>query len=146
MDIRPELEQLKDTIAGATTYGGGQVSGGITKLLVVETREGGGGGILAPPWLSVLERGRGPRRSNTDHGLWKKIYAWMERKNLFRTSTPQGKVNEAKGMTWYINKYGNKQFQTRTFVDVYTTARRTCVEQVIKKYGNEVARITNDIL
>ena len=146
MDIRPELEQLKNTIAGATTYGGGKVSGSIVRLLVVESRETGGGGILAPYWLSVLQRGRGPRRSNVDHGLWKRIYAWMERKNLFHAKTPEGKVSEAKGMTWYINKYGNQQFRSKTFIDVYETARRTCAEQVTQKYGNEVARITNDIL
>lgn len=103
-------------------------------------------GILVPYWLGVLERGRGPRKSNVDTGLYKKIYKWMQKRNMFKSKTPQGKLNEAKQMTYYINKYGNQQFRSKVFVDIYTSVRKQTIEKIEKKFSQQISKITMDIL
>lgn len=103
-------------------------------------------GILVPYWLGVLERGRGPRKSTTDTGLYKKIYSWMNKRNMFKSSTPEGKLAEAKGLTWYLNHYGNKQFRNKIFVDVYTSVRKDFIGKIEKKYSDKIDKITYDIL
>lgn len=103
-------------------------------------------GILVPYWLSVLERGRGPRKSTKDHGLINKIYAWMQKRNLFRSQTPQGKFNEARSMTWYINKYGNKQFRNKVFIDIYQTERARTIEQINNKFNILIGKITMEVI
>lgn len=137
--------QLIETIASKPTYYGRPVAQSIIHQLVIEERDDGAG-IIAPAWLSVLEHGRGKRKSTEDSGLAKKIYGWMERHGLFRSKTAAGKVAEARRMTWYINKHGNQQFQTKTFVDIYTKARDHCVEQVMEEYGHTIAEVTKDII
>jgi len=103
-------------------------------------------GILVPFWLPVVERGRGPRRNAKDHGLVKKIYAWMQKRNMFRTVTEKGKWNEARFITWYINKYGNKQFRNKVYLDVYRTERQKTIEKIYTKYGIFIGKITTEIL
>ena len=145
MNLRPEFEAFIKKIASRTAYGGQPVSASIIAKLEIEIRTNGGG-VLAPFWLSVLERGRGRRKSTTDSGLWRKMYAWMERRGMFKSKTSAGKINEAKGLTWYINKYGNKQFREGRFVDIYTQARKETIASIEQKYSLEINRITKDIL
>jgi len=145
VDLTPELERFRNAVANASTYHGGRVSPSIMKNVTVEIRKDGGG-ILAPYWFAVLQQGRGPRRNPTDYGLWKKIYRWMEKRSMFRARTPQGKISEAKGLTWYINKYGNEQFRSKAYVDVYESSRNRCIEEVRLKYGALEHVITNQIL
>jgi hypothetical protein len=143
--LKPVLQKLIDEISHKHTYGGRVLSPSIVKLLVVEEREDGAG-VLAPAWLSVVERGRGKRKSDQDSGLVKRIYAWMQRHNMFKSRTPKGKKSEARFITWYINKYGNKQFREKAFIDVYTRARAQCVDGVMKEYELAIGEVTKDIL
>jgi hypothetical protein len=144
-DLRPELEQMIKEISTKNTYSGNKISDSIMKMFEVEDKELNAG-ILVPYWLGVLERGRGPRKSTTSHELYKKIYKWMEKRGMFRSTTPEGKLREAKSMTWYINKYGNQQFRNKTFVDIYTSVRKKTIENIEKKFSFAINKITYDIL
>lgn len=140
-----ELQSLINIIASKPTYYGKPVSPSIIKQMQIEIRPNGAG-IIAPFWISVLQYGRPPRRSTTDSGLWKRMYAWMEKNNLFKSGTERGKINEAKRMTWYLNKYGNQHFRSKTFVDVYESAVKQTVANVERAYTEFTFRITSDIL
>lgn len=143
--LKPILDRFVAQIATRNMYSGNRIPDSIMRLIQVEERANGGG-VLAPYWLSVLEHGRGARKSTKDSGLWKRIYAWMDRRGMFRSSTEAGKVNEAKGLTWYINKYGNKQFRNRAFVDIYTQARQQTIAELDKEYSLAIGKITQDII
>lgn len=148
MDRRFMIERLQrmvDDIGNSTVYGGNRISQSIMDKIRVEERENGAG-VLAPYWLPVTEKGRGPRKSNADSGLVRRIYAWMEKNNMFDSTSPKGKMNEAKSMTWYINKYGNKQFRDGVFVDVYNTARESAIKDIMEEYGALTVTITKEIL
>ena len=145
IDLKPELEQMIKLISQRNSYSGNKISDSIMKMFTVEITELHDG-ILVPYWLGVLERGRGPRKSNVDSGLWKKIYNWMSKHNMFRSGTAKGKVNEAKSVTWYINKYGNRQFRNKTFVDIYTSVRAQTITAINKKFESQISKITMEIL
>jgi len=145
LTIRPELEELIRNISQRNTYYGNKISDSIMRQFLIEETKTSSG-ILVPFWLPVVERGRGPRRNTKDHGLVKKIYAWMQRRNLFRAVTEKGKWAEARSITWYINKYGNKQFRSKVFIDVYRTERQKTIEKINQKYGIFIGRITTEIL
>jgi hypothetical protein len=144
-DLTAPLTRMVRTIANKNTYYGSRISPSIIALISIEIRPNGGG-VVAPYWLGVTERGRGVRKSTTDSGLASKIYLWMERRKMFKSKTPAGRVAEARSMTWYINKYGNKQFRTKTFIDIYTQAREQCIREVMTEYGLVINKITMDIL
>lgn len=146
IDLEPILQELVTRIGQRMMYSGRQVPESVMKSFEIEIRDGGGGGILVPHWLPVLEKGRGPRKTTKDHQLWKRIFKWMQGKQMFQSSTPEGQVREAKFMTWYINKYGNKQFRDGVFVDIYTTERRNTIDKVTKLYSDEISRITMDVI
>jgi len=55
-------------------------------------------------------------------------------------------LNEAKSITWYINKYGNKHFRSKTFVDVYETARKEFIDRINSKYSLEISKITMEVI
>jgi hypothetical protein len=140
-NLNPELKELIDRIAVKNTYSGNRISPSIIKMFTIEETDHNIG-VLVPYWLGVLQRGRGPRKNNKDHGLWKIIYRWMEKRNMFTRATPEGKISEAKSVTWYINKYGNKQFRAKVFVDIYETERRRTIELINKKFTFEINKIT----
>jgi len=145
LDLKPELQELIDNIAKKNMYSGNKISDSIMKMFEIEVRDDGAG-ILVPYWLGVLQRGRGPRKSTKDSGLWRIIYKWMQRRNMFRSGTAKGKINEAKYVTWYINKYGNKQFRNKIFVDIYETERKKTIEKIDKKFGSAIDKITMEVL
>jgi len=145
LTIRPELEELIRNISQRNAYGGNRISQSIMDKFEIEETDHSAG-ILVPFWLPVTERGRGPRKNSKDHGLVYKIYDWMRRRNMFRAVTEEGKMREAKFITWYINKYGNKQFRNKVFVDIYTTERRKTIEKINAKYGIFISKITAEIL
>ena len=145
INLRPELEEMIKLISDKNTYSGNKIPESILSLFSIEITELHDG-ILVPYWLGVLERGRGPRRSNADSGLYKKIYRWMEKHNMFRSGTAKGKLREAKFMTWYINKYGNQQFRNKTFVDIYQSIRKQFIEKIDKKFGDKISKITMDVI
>jgi hypothetical protein len=145
IDLKPELEEMIKAISQKNMYSGNKIPESIMKLFTVEITELHDG-ILVPYWLGVLEHGRGPRRSNVNTELWKKIYRWMEKRNMFKTATAKGKIREAKYVTWYINKYGNQQFRNKTFVDIYTEVRKQTIEKINKKFGDKISKITMDVI
>jgi len=145
IDLRPELEEMVRLIGDRNSYSGNRISDSIMKMFTVEITELHDG-ILVPYWLGVLERGRGPRKSNVDTGLYKKIYRWMEKRNMFKSTDAKARLREAKYMTWYINKYGNQQFRNKTFVDVYTTVRKETIEKINKKFGDLIGKITMEVI
>jgi len=132
-------------ISQRNMYSGNKIPDSIMKMFEIEITELHDG-ILVPYWLGVLERGRGPRKSNVDTGLYKKIYKWMGKHNLFKSSDATVRLREAKSMTWYINKYGNRQFRNKTFVDIYTTVRKQTIEKIDKKFGEVIGKITYDVI
>jgi hypothetical protein len=145
-DLKPALDRMVQTIATRMMYSGKRIPVSVMNLIRVEIHATGGGGVSAPFWLGVLQRGRGARKSTTDSGLWKRIYGWMEKRSMFKARTAEGKIAEAKGMTWYINKYGNKQFREKAFVDIYEQARQQCEREVMTEYGLAINNITKDIM
>jgi hypothetical protein len=145
IDLNPELEELIKNISQKNLYYGNRIPDSIIKQFeIVESERSAG--ILVPFWLPVVERGRGPRRKSKDHGLVYKIYDWMRRRNMFRSATDEGRMREARFVTWYINKYGNKQFRSKVFVDVYTTERQKTMEKIYKKYGIFISEITKQVI
>jgi len=145
INLKPELEEMIKLISQRNMYSGNKIPDSIMKMFEIEITELHDG-ILVPYWLGVLERGRGPRKSNVDTGLYKKIYRWMEKHNLFKSSDTTARLREAKFMTLYINKYGNKQFRSKTFVDIYTTVRKQTIEKIDKKFGEVIGKITMDVI
>lgn len=145
MELQPILSRFVAQIATRNMYGGNKIPASVMRMIQVEIRDNGGG-VTAPYWLSVLEQGRGARKSNKDHGLVKIIYKWMAKRGMFRSSTPEGKMSEAKGMTWYINKYGNQQFRAKAFVDIYTQARQQTIAEIEQEYSLAIGKITQDII
>lgn len=144
-NLKPEMAELIANISTKNMYGGNKIPDSIMKQFTI-VEDDFHVGILVPYWLSVVERGRGVRKSNKDSGLWKNIYRWMEKRNIFRSTTTKGKINEARYITWYINKYGNKQFRNKTFVDIYTTERKKTIEKIDKKFAFEIHKITMDVI
>ena len=145
IDLKPELEEMVNLISQRNSYYGNKISDSIMKLFSVEITDLHDG-ILVPYWLGVLEHGRGPRGSSKSFDLWKKIYRWMEKRNMFRSNKSDQRVREAKQLTWYINKYGNKQFRSKTFVDVYTSVRKETIQKIDEKFSKEINKITMDVL
>ena len=145
IELKPELEELIRNISQKNMYSGNKIPESIMRQFEIETTDTSAG-ILVPYWLSVLEHGRGKRRSNKDSGLVNKIYAWMQKRNMFRSVTDKGKMNEAKFLTWYINKYGNKQFRSKVFVDIYTAERKKTIEKINQKFSLAIGKITMEII
>lgn len=143
--LEPDLKALIDNISRKNTYYGNRISRSIMAMFHVELRQDGAG-ITVPYWIGVLQRGRGPRKSSKSSGLYKIIFRWMSKNNMFRSSTDKGKIREAKFMTWYINKYGNKQFRSKVFIDVYETETRKAINNIDKKFGLLIGQITSDVL
>ena len=144
-DLKPEMQELIQNISNKNMYSGNKIPDSVMRLFEIEETEHNIG-ILVPYWISVLQRGRGPRRSTKDSGLSKIIYRWMEKHNMFRSATPRGKMNEAKSLTWYINKYGNKHFRSGRFIDIYETARQVAVDKIMNRFSLEIGEITKQVI
>jgi hypothetical protein len=144
-DLKPELKSMIDGISRRNTYYGNKISDSIMRMLIIEETELNCG-VVAPYWLGVLQRGRGPRKSTTSSGLINIIYKWMSKRGMFKSLTEKGKLNEARYMTWYINKFGNKQFRNKVFIDIYESERKIAIENIDKKFSSQIEKITMDIL
>ena len=144
-NLKPELYELIKNISQKNTYYGNKISDSIMRLFTIEETDFNAG-IIVPYWLGILERGRGPRRSTKDFGLIKIIYRWMERRGMFRSTTPKGKLNEARFLTYYINKYGNAHFRSKVFIDVYKTEREKIIEKINNKFALAIGKITMEVI
>jgi hypothetical protein len=145
IELKPMLQELIHNISVKNTYYGNKISPAIMNKFEVEIKENSAG-ILVPFWLAVLEHGRGPRKNKTDHGLWKKIYAWMEKHNMFEYPDNKSRIREAKFITLYINKYGNKQFRSKTFIDIYSSEREKTIQKVYKEFNLQIGKITMEVI
>ena len=143
--IRPDLDALIKAIAQKNSLYGNKISPSIMAKFIIEERVDGAG-VLVPYWISVLQKGRGPRKGTKSHGLAKKIYKWMAKNSMFKSSTVKGKLAEARFMTWYINKYGNKQFRYRVFIDIYETERKKTIVRINAKISPEIHKITMNVI
>ena len=144
-NLKPEMAELIKNISQKNMYSGNKISESIMRMFTIEETDFNCG-IIVPYWMGVLERGRGPRKSNTDTGLWKRIYHWMEKRSMFKSGTDKGKIREAKYVTYYINKYGNKQFRNKVFVDIYTEERKKTIEKINEKFSKEIHKITMEVI
>ena len=135
--IEQILNEYTDTIRKA-------MPASVAKLIEVEIRDNGAG-VLAPFWLPVLERGRAPRKNSADHKLYTKIYDWMAKRNMFKSKTEKGRINEAKSLTWFINKYGTKMYRDGVFKDVYSRETEKAIEKIDKAIQLEAYKITREI-
>ena len=131
------LNEYTDTIRKA-------MPASVAKLIEVEIRNNGAG-VLAPLWLPVLERGRAPRKNSADHKLYTKIYDWMTKRNMFKSKTEKGRINEAKSLTWFINKYGTKMYRDGVFKDIYSRETEKAIENIDKAIQLEAYKITREI-
>jgi hypothetical protein len=146
-DLKPELQKFIKAVGERNMYSGNKIPESIMKMFTIEETDKNAG-VLVPYWIGVLERGRGPRKSSTDSGLYKKIKKWMAKRGMLKGKTEEAKNNEAKRMTWYINHYGNQQFNLGNpiFMDVYTTERKKTITEIEKKFSNQISKITSEIL
>jgi hypothetical protein len=144
-DLKPEMQELINNISQKNTYSGNKISESIMRLFQVEETDRNCG-VLVPFWISVTQKGRGPRRSSTNYNLWKRMFRWMEKNNMFKSATTEGRISEAKSVTWYINKYGNKQFRNKVFIDIYETERKKTIEKIDKKFSQAISKITMDVI
>jgi hypothetical protein len=154
LNVSERMKQLVDEIfAQGKTIHGRPIAG---KELVVVEGDQRSGKILVPYWFSIWEHGRGKRtRSDT---TWESfngaqmskmqiaIYKWMEKHSLFESRTEKGKINEAKGLTWYINKYGNKHKRNGTYLDIYTSLTTKLVNDITKDVADYALKITSDLI
>jgi hypothetical protein len=144
-NLKPELMEMIQKIGTKSLYYGNKIPDSVLSMLTIEETDLNCG-ILAPYWFGVFQRGRGPSRSNTDWGLKVKIYQWMQNHNMFESKTEKGKINEARFMALYINKYGNAHFRSKRFVDVYDSARKETIKKIEDKFSFEINKITMQIL
>lgn len=150
-DVKPELQEMIDNIAEKNMYYNNPIPGRIMAMFEIK-EDIWHCGVLVPFWLSVLQYGRGPRKSTQSSNLWQIIYKWMERRNMFRRAargrfaSRENKINQAKSLTWYINKYGNAHFRSQTFIDIYETERRKTIEKINAKFSEEISRITMEVI
>ena len=144
-NLKPELTEMIKGISQRNMYSGNKIPDSIMKMFTIIENDLHIG-VEVPFWLGVLQSGRGPRKTDKDYGLWKIIFRWMEKKGLFKSKTPQGKISEAKSLTWYINKYGNKHFRSKTFIDIYKSEREKTIKKIEEKFSLEISKITLDIL
>ena len=143
---------LDDIFAKGKSFYGKPLSPSVRQLMVVEANEFSGK-VLVPEWFPVFQKGRGPRKTNKttfdNRGLSlfaQALYAWMAKNNRFRSRTEKGKINEAKSLAWYINKYGNKHFRSGQYIDIYDTLIKELKQNVVKEFGNFAMKITSDIV
>jgi len=75
--------------------------------------------VTGAPWIMALETGRRPRQSTQDSGLASKLEKWIVAKGIpIRRTLEQ----DAKGLAWFINKYGTKLFREGGRQDIVSPA------------------------
>lgn len=67
--------------------------------------------LLARPFFSALETGRGPRKSSQYKEYDKSLLEYMEARGLLSGLTKKQKESRAKSLAWYINKHGDKTYR-----------------------------------
>jgi hypothetical protein len=153
LNVEESLNRLVDSIfSKGKSFYGSPLSPSLKKLVRVEASLWSGK-VIVPRWFPVTQFGRGPRKTTKTtfdaRGLslfGQAIYAWMQKRNMFRSQTEQGKINEAKGLAWYINKHGNKHYRNGTYIDIYDTLIKELVVDLRKEFSREAVSITSDLV
>lgn len=114
------------------------------------------GRVYVPYWFPVVQHGRGPRRrTDTTWVMFEgvrmskfqmAIYFWMEARGMFESQTSRGKIWEAKGLAWYINRYGTRHFRDGRYIDVYDTLIKELVSEMVREVGRESLRVASEIV
>lgn len=152
LNVKTKLEEIVDRIfkEGKTFYDE-PLSPSIRRLVHVEG-DATKGKILVPYWFSVVQDGRGPAKRGSRAGkgqlteFGKAIYAWMDKRNMFNSKTAKGKVNEAKGLAWYINKHGTKHYRNGKYIDIYDTIIKESVAMIRKDIHQAALKITSNLV
>ena len=151
VDIKKRCQQLVDDIFNkGKTYWGKPLSKSIKALIAVEGDKNNGR-VIVPYWFSVVQNGRGPMRPGTkstfdNRGLSvfaQAIYLWMEKYGRFESVTEKGKINEAWMVAKYINKHGDRHFQSKKYIDIYDTLIKQLVKDIEKEISSVALTITS---
>lgn len=112
--------------------------------------------VYVPYWFPVLQYGRGARKTTqtewfTFQGVRMSkfqmaIYYWMESRSMFESMSARGKIWEAKGLAWYINKYGTRHYRSGRYIDIYDTLIDELIFEMGQEVGRESLRIASDII
>ena len=156
VDIKARCEELvTEMFAKGKTFHGKPLSSSFKPMIAVEGNKNAAK-ILVPYWWPVTQYGRGKRRTTkTEWTNFKgaefstfqlAIYMWMEKYNRFKAKTEKGKINEAKSVAWYINKYGDAHKRSGTFIDIYDTLVKQLSEKLTKEVGMVALKITSDFI
>jgi hypothetical protein len=156
LNVKDLLDKLVDDIfAKGKSFYNAPLSLSLKPLVHVEGDKNSGK-VIVPRWFPVTQKGRGPRK--TTKTTWTNfkgyemstfqlaIYLWLEKKNGFESTTDAGKINEAKGLAWYINKYGNKHYRSGVYIDIYDTLVKELTIEVRKQFMVEAVRITSELV
>lgn len=151
-NVKESLDKIVDRIfkEGKSFYNE-PLSPSIRRLVHVEG-DATKGKILVPYWFSVVQYGRGPAKRGSKAGpgkltdFGKAIYAWMDKRNMFTSKTAKGKINEAKGLAWYINKHGTKHYRNGKYIDIYDTIIKESVAMMRKDIRQTALKITSNLV
>jgi hypothetical protein len=156
LNVKESLEKLvNDIFSKGKSFYGKPLSNSLKSLVIVEGDKDKGR-VLVPYWFDVVQRGRGKRKTNKGDFFSFKgrelstfqiaIYNWMEKNGRFESRTENGKINEAKGLAWYINKFGTKHYRSGQYIDIYDTLVKELAEDMRKQYMEEAMKITSDLV
>ena len=76
--------------------------------------------LLGPVYIFTTETGRGPRKSSKPFYFLANLYEYMQKRNMFHSKTEDGKISEARGLRWYINKYGTELYKKGGRKDIFS--------------------------
>lgn len=138
----PEVRAVIDDYVKAI---GDKLPQSLAVLMHVETANEGFQ-VVVPYWFPIVEYGRGPRKSNEDSGLVDRIYKWMAARDMFKSNTAKGKMNEAKQLTWYINHYGTSQFRKKIYKDIYETETENVKKVLEQKFRAKLIEVTRGLV
>ena len=145
---------VNDMFAKGKSYHGKPLTS--LRPLVEVQGNSGSGRVLVPFWWSTLQHGRGKRETTKTEWrnfkgykmstMQRAIYRWMQKNGRFTAQSDAGRINEAKSVTWYINKHGNKHFQERRYIDIYDTLVNETVNDMTAKVGQQAVKIASELV
>jgi hypothetical protein len=100
--------------------------------------------ILAREFISAMETGRGPRKSNSDGGFKDKMLRYMQVRGIGSDLDAKKKEALAKFLVLRINKEGDKLFKKGGGRDVYTKALEKFTEELTKAVTDYQMKVYTD--
>ncbi|GAG49672.1 unnamed protein product, partial [marine sediment metagenome] len=105
------VQIIQSNLASTGTNASGETSQSLNSTLTHPNRVQ----VTGKPFIYVVETGRKPRESSESSGLESKLEKWINIRGLQNVFT-------AKGLAWYINKFGSKLFREGGRDDIITPA------------------------